>query len=117
MHCMKCGKEISEEQVFCEDCLAVMEQYPVKPDTPVQIPKRPARQEKKHTRQFSQKEIIRKQSRKIRMLTWVVVVLFAALCLVGGLFLKQLTSGSTPAINPLGSHGPLGQNYTPTEAP
>ena len=39
VHCMKCGKEIPEERVFCEECLAVMDAYPVKPDTVVQIQK------------------------------------------------------------------------------
>ena len=35
MSCMKCGKEVSEDQVFCPECLAEMERYPVKPGTPV----------------------------------------------------------------------------------
>ncbi len=38
MNCMKCGKVIPAEQVFCEDCLAEMEKYPVKPDTPILLP-------------------------------------------------------------------------------
>ena len=40
MSCMKCGKEVSEEQAFCEECLAEMERYPVKPGTPVLLPHR-----------------------------------------------------------------------------
>ena len=40
MKCMKCGREISEMQVFCEDCLLDMEKYPIKPGTTVQLPKR-----------------------------------------------------------------------------
>lgn len=42
MFCMKCGKEIPEEQVFCEECLADMALHPVKPGTPVLLPVRPA---------------------------------------------------------------------------
>ena len=42
MQCLKCGREIAIEQVFCPDCLADMEKYPVKPGTVVHIPKRPA---------------------------------------------------------------------------
>ena len=38
MNCMKCGREIPLGQVFCKDCLADMEQYPVRPDTPVILP-------------------------------------------------------------------------------
>lgn len=39
MHCMKCGQEIEEDQVFCGDCLAGMEKYPVKPGTAVMLPR------------------------------------------------------------------------------
>lgn len=42
MNCLKCGNTIPETQVFCEDCLHVMEAYPVKPGTAVYIPSRPA---------------------------------------------------------------------------
>ena len=91
MHCMKCGNEIPDGQVFCEDCLNVMAKYPVKPDTPVQILKRPARTEKKHPRQISQKEVIRKQAKKIRRLTWIAVLLFVLLTLVAGLYLQTIS--------------------------
>lgn len=40
MHCLKCGRGIPEEQLFCECCLEVMERYPVKPNTAVQLPQR-----------------------------------------------------------------------------
>ena len=41
MNCIKCGREIKDPQVFCEDCLADMERYPVKPNITVQLPVRP----------------------------------------------------------------------------
>lgn len=41
MTCMKCGKEVSGSNVFCDECLAEMEQYPVNPGTPVLLPNRP----------------------------------------------------------------------------
>ena len=40
MYCMKCGKEIKENQVFCEACLVTMGKYPVKPGTVVRLPQR-----------------------------------------------------------------------------
>ena len=40
MNCLKCGRDIPEEQLFCESCLEVMERYPVKPNTAVQLPHR-----------------------------------------------------------------------------
>ncbi len=40
LDCMKCGKELKNEGVFCPDCLAEMEKYPVKPNITVQLPPR-----------------------------------------------------------------------------
>ena len=42
MHCMKCGKDIKGNGVFCLDCLDVMGRFPVKPDTALYIPPKPA---------------------------------------------------------------------------
>lgn len=39
MNCLKCGREVPGEQVFCEDCLLEMEKYPVKPETVIQLPR------------------------------------------------------------------------------
>ena len=38
MQCMKCGRKIKDNQVFCEECLGIMDTYPVKPGTPIQLP-------------------------------------------------------------------------------
>ena len=43
MSCLRCGRETSENQVFCQSCLTVMESQPVKPDTPIQLPNRDSR--------------------------------------------------------------------------
>ena len=40
MNCIKCGRDIEEGQVFCPECLGVMEKYPVKPGIAIQLPKR-----------------------------------------------------------------------------
>ena len=47
MYCMKCGKETKDNQVFCNGCLSVMEQYPVRQDIRVQLPHRSPPAEKK----------------------------------------------------------------------
>lgn len=44
MGCMKCGRDVQEEQIFCESCLADMEKYPVKSGAPVNIPIRKTEQ-------------------------------------------------------------------------
>lgn len=38
MECLKCGRET--DQTFCTQCREVMQRYPVKPDTAIQLPKR-----------------------------------------------------------------------------
>ena len=50
MYCIKCGKETENEKMFCGHCLEVMEKYPVKQNTPVQLPKRPQQIEQKKSR-------------------------------------------------------------------
>ncbi len=40
MYCLRCGREAEEEQVFCSACRENMEQYPVKPGTPIHLPRR-----------------------------------------------------------------------------
>ena len=37
---MKCGTQIPENQVFCDHCLSVMDQYPVRPGAYIHLPKR-----------------------------------------------------------------------------
>ena len=40
MQCIKCGKDTENDQVFCDDCLNAMEEYPVKATTTVHLPQR-----------------------------------------------------------------------------
>lgn len=40
MYCLRCGREAEGEQVFCSACRENMEQYPVKPGTPIHLPHR-----------------------------------------------------------------------------
>ena len=88
MACMKCGKDVNEPQVFCDECLAVMERYPVKPGTAIQLPKRQPRA-KKIVRQTPLTEVVAQQKTTIRRMAWTIAVLFVALCLVSGfLYLK-----------------------------
>ena len=47
MNCMKCGREIGEDQVFCAICLEDMSKYPVKPGIAVQLPNKKEHQPKK----------------------------------------------------------------------
>ena len=69
MNCMKCGKEAQPDQAFCDECLAVMAQYPVKPDVVVQLPpKRNLPTEKKNPRkkELTPREALRRQRKLLR---------------------------------------------------
>ena len=92
---MKCGKEAAQGQAFCDDCLAVMVQYPVKPDTVVQLPpKRILSSEKKGSRkkELSPKEMLRKQRKLVKKLQLVLLILLLLLALTTTLLVYVLYS-------------------------
>ena len=64
MQCLRCGKNIPEDAVFCIDCQAEMNKCPVAPGTPVAIPPRP-KQVKPRPRTASKDE----QISRLRMRT------------------------------------------------
>ncbi len=76
MNCMKCGREIPSEDVFCPDCLADMEKYPVKPGVVVQIPTRPVAPavKKPAKRILSPEEQVKLLRKRIRRL-WGALIL------------------------------------------
>lgn len=84
VYCMRCGREIGEEQVFCPECLADMEKYPVKPGTAVRLPQRSAVQ---HVRKAAPRkkppapEEVNLRLRKLLrffVVLWLVTLLVAA---------------------------------------
>lgn len=84
MNCMKCGREIKGEQVFCSDCLQVMEAHPVKPGTAVQLPIRPTGGQKKSSsrrKSLTPEEQLAGLRKRVRRLTVTIVVLLACLSL------------------------------------
>ena len=83
MHCMKCGREIDEGRVFCPECLADMENYPVKPGTAVQLPVRrnlPKKTPPRKKTATPEEQNLRLQ-KIIRFLlgAWLVTLLIAAI--------------------------------------
>lgn len=107
MQCMKCGKETVHDQVFCLDCLAEMEAYPVPPGTPVIIPTRAVRNPTPRNREPSHEEQLRRLRRNIQRLWICVAVLVAALGISIGALIYVLSN------QPGGP--PIGQNYSTTE--
>ncbi len=84
MHCLKCGRERPENQVFCEKCLNGMSDYPVKPDTAISLPKRAVETEPKkqsvRKKAKTQEEQIVALSRTLRRM---MVALLATILLLG----------------------------------
>ncbi len=107
MYCLKCGRETTAEQIFCDSCLTDMEKYPVKPGTAIHIPSRPAQEpQKKPTRKRQQKpeELLEHAHKLNRRLLLVIAVLALLLCITGGKLLLELTSQEDDR--------PTGRNYT-----
>ena len=107
MQCIKCGKETKNEQVFCAQCLAVMEAYPVKPDVHIQLPKHtdrdPSRKSAKKRRTSSLEEQIAQLRRRNRRL--VAALLAMALLLGAAGYLLARATVTTEDTE-------LGKNYT-----
>ena len=103
MPCMKCGKEVSEDQVFCEECLAEMERYPVKPDTPVLLPNRapiaPQRKRRSQPRVRKPEEQLA-ALRKTNRLLCVILLLLLAVATVSVLLNFKLLGGDVNKILP-----------------
>lgn len=94
MTCMKCGREIPTGQVFCDSCLEVMEKYPIKPDTVVQLPRRSAQSVQKkqapRRRQLSPEEQIPLLKRTCRRLALCVIALLLILSAVAVVIVLHL---------------------------
>ena len=90
MACLKCGKETGENQVFCSECKQIMEQYPVKPGTPIQLPKRAA---PTHERRVSHQKQQSAEQRIARLKLWLKrlsIVILGLLLTVGVLIFLLL---------------------------
>lgn len=108
MQCMKCGREIPAGEVFCEECLAEMAEYPVKPGAVVTLPNRPkqttSRKSGGHRSAATLEQQVKKQRKTIRLLCWLLTVTTALLIGVGALTVSLLTD-DTDQVQP-------GQNYS-----
>jgi len=84
MHCMRCGREIADDRVFCPECLAEMDRYPVKPGTTVRLPQpsatQPQRKQAPRKKQPAPEETILRLRKLLRffVVLWLVTLLVAA---------------------------------------
>ena len=107
MRCLKCGREIPDQQVFCLDCLEEMKKHPVKPNATVQLPVRAEtpvvkKKVRKH-RDTKPEDQIRRQQVVIRCLCAALAVSLAAFALCAVMLLHLMDQRAT-APN-------IGQNY------
>ena len=113
VNCMKCGRELKDQQVFCDECLKDMERYPVKPGTPIQLPQRPAepaaRKRSGKRKNLKPEEQLPRLQSSIRWLTLALVVALIGFILSAGLVLLLLEERDNQV--------PIGQNYRTESAP
>lgn len=114
MNCLKCGREITGEGVFCPKCLEVMAAHPVRPNTVVVLPQNRTtvrRSVQRHRTEPTVEEKLRASRRRCRALGWTVAVL--SLLLAASVALLVWLYSTRPQV-------PMGQNFTvvsPTAEP
>lgn len=108
MSCLKCGKTTEEKQVFCSECLTLMEKYPVKPGIAIHLPHRNAASPEKKAslqrREPTAAEQVEHLRKTVRWLLGMIAVLSVLLLLTAGMLLHVMDK--KPA------SGNLGKNYT-----
>lgn len=108
MQCLKCGKKTAEKQVFCEECLVIMEKHPVKPGTAIHIPQRekidPEKRRGAQDMEDAKEGQIQRQRSIIRMLIGVLAVMSLILLLTAGMLLHMMNERNTGKT--------IGKNYT-----
>lgn len=108
MGCIKCGRDIEEGQVFCQECLEVMKKYPVKPGIAIQLPQRKEGSVFKKPQAWRRPTVtpeeqllrLKKRFRKL-LLLWLITAMLLA---VSGYFTFRYFHGSTFLLP--------GQNYS-----
>ena len=110
MNCMKCGREIGDGELFCPKCLELMNQYPVKTDFVVQLPRRKESLPKKpqpRKKVKTPEEQIQQLKKRNRRLTAIVCLLLAASLALAYLSIDFFRRLDVQKI--------LGQNYSTVE--
>ena len=108
MHCMKCGRDIAEDQAFCADCLADMERHPVRPGTVILLPTPEKQQPKKPLLRKKPAPPVEEQVAFLKKtIIRLYILIFCMLAIIGVL---AYTSGW--AISELDIQRLLGQNYS-----
>ncbi len=106
-NCIKCGKELSSTKAFCEECLEVMEHYPVPSGTPLVIHQRAAAPKKASgKKKASPEEQVPKLKKLVKQMTAIMILLTIALGIALGWLIREIRE---PALVPEETKG---QNYS-----
>ena len=105
MSCMKCGRELADDGVFCTECLLDMEKHPVDPGTVVLLPRRqetqaPKKQVKRHVP--APEEQIAVMKKRITVLSVLLLICIAAIVLMFNPTMHYV----------MDEHYEIGQNYS-----
>ena len=113
--CLKCGREVPEDQTFCKTCLAEMEKYPVKPGVVVLLPHRESQSQKPIVRRrhslLPLEDQVKLWKRRAIALAAALTISLSAAGVLGWLVVKDILEEEIPLVLP-------GQNYssgTPSE--
>lgn len=112
MNCMKCGRDIAVNQVFCPDCLEEMEKYPVQPNVAIHLPaqsveelgKKPAR---RYRPILSTEEQLKRMRKRISGLVLALILVSALAISLGVVAYEILIHNNGGKL--------LGQNYSTVE--
>ena len=101
MACIKCGRKVKDQQVFCEDCLADAEGYPVDPATPIQLPAHAPilSQKKKGSKKAARtpEAQLKRLRSSFRWLFFALVAVLLAFCLTALMLLNLLEQRDQPS--------------------
>ncbi len=105
MNCMKCGREMTDNGVFCVDCLLEMEKYPVDPGTVVLLPRR---RESSAQKKQVKRHAISPEEQVASLRKWVLVlILLLAACIAAIALMFEPTMHYVRD-----EHFEIGQNYS-----
>ena len=102
---MKCGRDTTDDHVFCDSCQQNMELHPVAPGTAVHLPNRSAAAKKPAPRKRAVplEEQLQNLRRSLRRTRTFALILLVILAMTAVILLREVTTLDAPII---------GQNYT-----
>ena len=106
MYCMKCGREVDGEQVFCPECLAEIEQDPIDIRTSVKIPRQPPKNNRpRRPVVYLEEEVRRLERASDRMRIWILLLAMSTILLAMAFYHQEVADVVEN----------LGQNYSIVE--